>query len=70
MIKSFEFEFGDPGSGLGRVGRDADFDLQYVTPVTRARREFSPATPASSPSSLETVQPIIKIQLNPILDSA
>ena len=42
------------GSTLGHVGRDADFDHQYVSPVTRARRQgFSPGTPASSPSSLE-----------------
>ena len=25
---------GDSGSSLGRVGRDADFDLQYVAPST------------------------------------
>ena len=48
---------------FGRVGRDADVDLQYVAPGTRARRRgFSLGTPASSPSSLEIVQPITKFK--------
>ena len=59
------------GSTLGHVGRDADFDHQYVSPVTRTRHQgFSLGTPASSPSSLEIVQPITKIQINAILNSA
>ena len=59
------------GSSLGRVGRDADFDLFSMWHLSRARRRgFSPGTPASSPSSLEIVQSITKLQINAILNSA
>ena len=54
---------GNPGLSLGCVGQDVDFDLQYVVPVTRARRQgFSPGTPASSHFSQEIVQPITKFK--------
>ena len=36
------------GSSLGRVGRGPSFDLQYVTPDTRAGLGFSSGTLASS----------------------
>ena len=35
---------GGPGSSLRRVDRDADFDLQYVTPLTRTRRRSTPVS--------------------------